>query len=139
MTGLVCLTLLSACTGSGSTSGDDPDPTPAPAPTSGPSAEPTGTDDAGTTLGPGEVLSAHDDGAVVLLAPGEETLLQLAPPWQDAVVEVADPDVVELVPVEFFDDPGFAEYTVLAHVPGRTTLTVDRADGELVSINVVVE
>lgn len=99
----------------------------------------TSPDDEARTLGPGEVLTPNDAGAALRLAPGGEASLHLTPPWQDAVAEVADPAVVELVPVDHFADPGYAEYTVLAHTAGETTITVEGPDGELVQFAVTVE
>lgn len=106
---------------------------PTPGPTSAGTDPGAGTDAPGPetpSFGPGEVLTPEDAGAVLRLGPGEEASLHLTPPWQDAVVGVGDPTVVELVPVEHFADPGYAEYTVLARAAGTTTVDVAGPDGE---------
>lgn len=95
--------------------------------------------DTARTLGPGEVLTPDDAGAVLRLAPGDEASLHLTPPWQDAVAEVADPTVLELVPVDHFADPGYAEYTLLAHAAGETTVTVEGPGAERLELLVTVE
>ncbi|WP_181010016.1 hypothetical protein [Ornithinimicrobium sufpigmenti] len=96
-------------------------------------------DDVARPLGPREVLTPDDTGAELRLAPGDEASLHLTPPWQDAVAEVADPTVLELVPVDHFADPGYAEYTLLAHATGETTITVEGPDGERLQFVATVE
>ncbi len=89
----------------------------------------------------GDVLTNPDSGAVVRLAPGEEAVLRLSPPLQDSTPSIADPGVVELVPVQHFADPGYAEYELLALSPGETTVTVPAAgaDGPGLVVLVVVQ
>lgn len=155
--GLLAVALLAACGDEPSTTGSTQSSTAdhtagdtveqSPTPTSPEGPDPTGTDPAGTasadeesrTLGPGEVLTPDDAGATLRLSPGEEASLHLTPPWQDAVAEVGDPAVVELVPVEHFADPGYAEYTVVGHTVGRTDVTVQQPDGRSLELTVVVE
>lgn len=160
--GLLAVALLSACGGepstTGSTQGSTADQTAgdtveqSPTPTSPAGTDPAGTgpegtdpadtgsaDDESQTLGPGEVLTPEDAGATLRLVPGEEASLHLTPPWQDAVAEVSDPAVAELVPVDHFADPGYAEYTVVARTTGRTDVTVQQPDGASLKLTVVVE
>lgn len=68
----------------------------------------------------GDVLTQADLGSRVHLAPGEEATLRLEPPLQEVAPGVADPAVVELVPVDHLVDPGYAEYQLLAQAPGTT-------------------
>lgn len=142
--GLLALALLSACGGEPSAPGGTVDDTPggtvdqSPTPTTSPEG-PGVPDDEARTLGPGEVLTPDDAGALLRLAPGDEASLHLTPPWQDAVAEVSEPAVAELVPVDHFADPGYAEYTVLAHGAGRAVVTVRQPDGESLELTVVVE
>lgn len=82
-------------------------------------------------LGAGAVLTARDDGAVVHLSPGEEVFLQLAPPWDGALPTSEDDTVVEVVPVEHFADPGYAEFSLLAHGSGETSVRVAGPDEEV--------
>lgn len=110
--------------------------------TSGPA---TTTDDGGTMpedrttdLGPGAVLTPDDDGATLRLRAGEEASLRLPPPWDATPPEVSDPGVVELVPVDHFADPGYAEHGLLALGAGEAVVRVDGPDGT-VEIRVVVE
>jgi hypothetical protein len=130
---------------------------PAPAPTEAPTDAPTsggpmddGSSTPGTTdgqdgtavpaeLGPGALLTNADNGALVRLAPGEEVSLRLTPPLQDGDPDVADPEVLEVVPVQHFADPGYAEYELLALAPGRTTVTVPAADGTVLLVLVLVQ
>lgn len=98
----------------------------------------TMTDDRTTDLGPGAILTPEDDGATVRLAPGQEATLRLPPPWDETPPEVSDGAVVELVPVDHFADPGYAEHGLLALAAGDATVRVDGPDGEL-EIHVVVE
>lgn len=153
--GILAVALLSGCgEGPGApggtpdgTAGGTVDPSPDPTSTEGTSedtaddtADDTSSpDDAARPLGPGEVLTPDDTGAVLRLAPGDEASLHLTPPWQDAVAEVVDPAVVELVPVDHFADPGYAEYTLLAHATGETTITVEGPDGERLEFVATVE
>lgn len=100
-------------------------------------AAPDGSDtsegpDPDQPLGAGSVLTPQDDGAVVHLSPGEEVSLQLAPPWDGALPTSDDPDVVEVVPVDHFTDPGYAEFSLLAHAPGDTTVRVAGLGEEIV-------
>lgn len=100
-------------------------------------AEPTGQV---PELGPGDVLTQDVLGATVRLPVGDEVTVQLAPPLQDATPRVDDPAVVELVPVEYFADPGYAEYTLIARGLGETTVSLVGPDGtEDLLAQVIVE
>lgn len=83
-------------------------------------------------VGAGTVLTPQDGAVVVHLSPGEEVSLQLAPPWDDAEPASDDPDLVEVVPVDHFTDPGYAEFSLLAQAPGDTTVRVAGPGEELV-------
>lgn len=118
----------------------DPDTTSS----SGPGdAAPTRTEAPGGTMadhGPGDILTQDDTGATVRLPPGAEATLQLSPPLDGAEPEVEGGDVVELVPVDHFADPGYAEFQLLAHAPGTAVVTVaDPTGGDPVVLHVVVE
>lgn len=76
----------------------------------------------------GDVLTQDDLGSTVRLAPGEEATLRLEPPLQEVAPTVGDPGILELVPVDHLVDPGYAEYQLLAHAPGMTTVTVAGTD-----------
>lgn len=90
-------------------------------------------------LGAGALLTNADTGALVRLSPGEEVVLRLTPPLQGSQPDAADPEVVEVVPVQHFADPGYAEYELLALAPGRTSVSVTAADGSALLVLVVVE
>lgn len=93
----------------------------------------------GAEAGAGATLTEADHGTTLTLAPGEEATLRLAPPFQDAEPVVDDPSIVELVVVEHFADPGYAEYGVLAGTSGSTTVRAT-ADGQPeFTLQVVVE
>lgn len=95
------------------------------------------TTDAPQDLGPGSVVTAEEDGATVRLAPGEEATLRLAPPWDAAEARSSDPSVVELVPVDHFADPGYAEFTLLARGAGEAQVQIE-GDGSRRTLTVVV-
>lgn len=84
--------------------------------------------------GPGALLTQDDRGAVVRLAPGEEVTLRLDPPRDRDSAQVEDPDVVEVVPVDHLDDPGYAEVTLLALSPGETVVAVGDDDEPLLTV-----
>ena len=92
-------------------------------------------------VGAGAILSNGDSGALVRLSPGEEVVLRLTPPLQDSTPAVADPEVVEIVPVQHFADPGYAEYELVARAPGETRIAARGAgaDGPGVQVVVVVQ
>lgn len=138
--------------------GCDTDGPATPAPTGAPtSGAPVEEDDTGRTaaatdadthtggtgappeLGAGALLTNTDAGALVRLSPGEEVVLRLTPPLQGDEPDVADPEVVEVVPVQHFADPGYAEYELLALAPGRTTVSVAGTDGSTLLALVLVQ
>lgn len=125
---------LSAC----ASTGDAPSATPEPG--AGGSDQSAGSGDtagetsaaATTTDGAtGAVVTAADgplteeaDGATLQLAVGEEVSWQLSSDWEWDQ-PVADGTAVELVPVDYLDDPGFREWLVVATAAGTVTLTVE--------------
>jgi hypothetical protein len=127
---LVCVLLgLSAC-GDGSGSSPAPDE-----PAGGGDQTSVPDDTAAETTGPapgtGATLTAADgplteeaDGARLELAVGEEVSWQLSSDWEWDQPAV-DGTGVELVPVDYFDDPGFREWLVVAAAAGTVTLTVE--------------
>lgn len=88
-------------------------------------------------LGAGAVLTPEDDGATVRLMVGEEVSVQLAPPWDTAEPVSEDADVVEVVRVDHFTDPGYAEFTLLALGTGEARVQV-QAEGEEIGIHLTV-
>jgi hypothetical protein len=66
-------------------------------------------------------ITEADDGARFTLAPGAETSLRLSSDrsWSEPAV---DGDAVELTRVDYFQDPGFSEWTVTAVRPGTATI-----------------
>lgn len=134
-----------------------PPPTSAPAaPTSGATMDPenspgstaTGTgDDTGTTddggtdapvLGAGSIITESASGSLLRLRAGEDAVLRLSPPFMDADPLVDDPAVLELVPVQHFADPGYAEWELRASAPGRASLTAEATDGSVLVVLVEV-
>ncbi|WP_161965161.1 pilus assembly protein N-terminal domain-containing protein [Ornithinimicrobium cerasi] len=128
--GLTLVLLLTGCgesvdEGSAPTSAAPPSVTPGGSATTSP---PTSTGAGMTEHGAGDVLTPADTGSTLRLSPGEEATLRLEPPLQEVAPTAADPGVVELVPVDHLVDPGYAEYQLLAHAAGTTTVTVAGTD-----------
>ena len=80
-----------------------------------------GTGGAATEPAP-EAITAADTGAEVALAVGEELPLRLSSEylWSEPVVEGG---AIELHRVDYFQDPGFSEWTVRGAAPGRATIS----------------
>ncbi|GGK75388.1 hypothetical protein GCM10011509_25120 [Ornithinimicrobium pekingense] len=115
-------------------------------PTTGTEDAPEGTSEAtagGTqqVLTAGALLTNGDSGAVVRLAPGEEVVLRLTPPLQGGTPQVSDAEVLEVVPVQHFADPGYAEFELLAQAAGRARVEVRGAgaDGPVLLLLVEVQ
>jgi hypothetical protein len=104
---LLVLPLLAACGG-----GDDPA---AEQTTSGPGAPVPAPET-------GDAITAADSGREFALARGGETNLRLSSEymWSDPVVEG---DAIELIPVDYLQDPGFREWLVHALGPGTATVS----------------
>ena len=69
------------------------------------------------------VITEVDSGETITLAPGAETPLRLSAEylWGEPVVSG---EVVELVRVDYFRDPGYYEWMVFAQQPGAATVAV---------------
>jgi predicted secreted protein len=125
---LLCLVVaLSACGG-----GDPAEPGVSPdeqAPTSEPEAqggESTATSDeapAGET--PDGTLTEADDGATVEVAVGEQLSWQLTSAEYDWEQPVTDSDAVDVVPVDYLDDPGYQEWLLVGLTAGTAQVTVE--------------
>ena len=92
---------------------------------SAPAGEPGGSTSADTTPPPRQspqVLTEADSGAAIALPTGGETSLRLSSDWvwEEPVV---DGEAVQLVPVNYLQDPGFSEWVVMAVSPGEATIT----------------
>ncbi|GAA4893035.1 hypothetical protein ACFPM3_16875 [Streptomyces coeruleoprunus] len=118
-----------------------PAPEPAPSPT-GATAAPAPTPPPRSTETPGEpaprVLTEADTGSTVTLAPGDRTQLRLTARhrWEGPAVTG---DAVELVPVLFETDPGYAAWDLHAVRTGRAVVTATaRPEGHRVTLTVVV-
>lgn len=80
--------------------------------------------DAGETTPPpraARTITEVDNGKSFTLAPGSETRLRLSGKYEWSEPTVRG-DAVELARVDYFQDPGFSEWTVLAVQPGRATI-----------------
>lgn len=68
-----------------------------------------------------ETVTEVDSGESFTLSPGSETRLRLSGQyvWSEPTVRG---DAVELARVDYFQDPGFSEWTVLAVRPGTATI-----------------
>jgi hypothetical protein len=68
-----------------------------------------------------QVITEADAGESFALTPGSETRLRLSGEyaWSEPAV---DGVAVQLAPVDYFQDPGFSEWTVLAVQPGTATV-----------------
>ena len=68
-----------------------------------------------------QTITEVDSGESFTLAPGSETRLRLSGEyvWSEPTVRG---DAVELARVDYFQDPGFSEWTVLAVQPGTATI-----------------
>ncbi len=121
---------LSAC-GDGSDSSSAPgeaasggDQTSGPQDSAAETTAPTATGTGATLTAADGPLTEEVDGARLELAVGDEVSWQLSSAW-DWDQPAVDGPGVELVPVDYFDDPGFREWLVLAAAPGTVTLTVE--------------
>jgi len=75
---------------------------------------------AGAAPSPREITEA-DSGESFTLATGSETRLRLS--WDYVWSEpTVDGEAVQLARVDYFQDPGFSEWTVLAFRPGTATI-----------------
>jgi hypothetical protein len=89
------------------------------------SEEPSREGGAGETAPPPppapQTITEVDSGESFTLAPGSETRLRLSGEyvWSEPTVRG---DAVELARVDYFQDPGFSEWTVLAVRPGTATI-----------------
>jgi hypothetical protein len=68
-----------------------------------------------------QVITEADSGESFTLAPGSMTSLRLSGEyeWTEPTVEGA---AVQLTRVDYFQDPGFSEWAVIAVQPGRATI-----------------
>ena len=68
-----------------------------------------------------QTITEVDSGESFTLAPGSETRLRLSGKysWSEPTVRG---DAVELARVDYFQDPGFSEWTVRAVQPGTATI-----------------
>jgi hypothetical protein len=68
-----------------------------------------------------QTITEVDSGESFTLTPGSETRLRLSGQyvWSEPTVRG---DAVELARVDYFQDPGFSEWTVLAVQPGTATI-----------------
>jgi predicted secreted protein len=68
-----------------------------------------------------QTITEVDSGESFTLSPGSGTRLQLSGEyvWSEPTVRG---DAVQLVRVDYFQDPGFSEWTVLAVQPGTATI-----------------
>ncbi|HEU4865670.1 MAG TPA: hypothetical protein VFT76_05425, partial [Actinomycetota bacterium] len=73
------------------------------------------------TAPPPQTITEADNGASFTLSPGSGTSLRLSGQyvWSELTLRG---DAVELARVDYFQDPGFSEWTVLAVRPGRATI-----------------
>jgi hypothetical protein len=68
-----------------------------------------------------QAITEVDSGESFTLAPGSETRLRLSGDYLWSEPKVRGP-AVELAPVNYFQDPGFSEWAVLAVRPGTATI-----------------
>ena len=89
-------------------------------PAEGPS--PSTSEPAPVPLQSPQVVTEADSGAAIALPTGGETSLRLSSGWvwEEPVV---DGDAVQLVTVNYIQDPGFSEWIVMAVEPGEATIT----------------
>ena len=90
---------------------------------SGPAEEPSpSTSEPAPPRQSPQVLTEADSGAAIGLPTGGETSLRLSSDWvwEEPVV---DGDAVQLVTVNYLQDPGFSEWVVMAVAPGEATIT----------------
>lgn len=99
----------------------DPRPTGTATPEGDPGELPPGTDDPVSDEPPG-LVTEMDDGATVTLAPGEEVPLRLDNSWEWEEPRI-EGDAVTLAQVDYFQDPGYREWNVVAMGPGEAVLT----------------
>jgi hypothetical protein len=68
-----------------------------------------------------QTITEADSGEAFTLAPGSGTRLRLSGKyvWSEPIVRG---DAVQLTRVDYFQDPGFSEWTVLAVRPGTATI-----------------
>ena len=68
-----------------------------------------------------QTITEVDNGASFTLSPGSGTSLRLSGQyvWSEPTLRG---DAVELARVDYFQDPGFSEWAVLAVRPGRATI-----------------
>ncbi len=66
-------------------------------------------------------ITQRSSGKTFHLAKGESATLRLSNRWHWSTPRVST-DAVELVPVEYFVDPGFREWTIVARARGRATI-----------------
>ena len=68
-----------------------------------------------------ETITEEDSGRSFTLAPGSQTSLRLSGnyAWEEPTVQG---DAVQLARVDYFQDPGFSEWTVLAVQPGTARI-----------------
>jgi hypothetical protein len=67
-------------------------------------------------------ITERDSGASFTLAPGAETNLQLSGDYEWSEPAVSG-DAVQLARVDYFQDPGFSEWVVLAVSAGTATIS----------------
>jgi hypothetical protein len=85
------------------------------------------------TAPPPQTITEADNDASFTLSPGSGTSLRLSGQyvWSEPTLRG---DAVELARVNYFQDPGFSEWAVLAVRPGRATIEArgnpQRADQE---------
>jgi|Tabmets5t2r1_1033131.scaffolds.fasta_scaffold00588_4 predicted secreted protein len=80
-----------------------------------------GAGEAGPPTPAPSTITEADNGESFTLAPGSETSLRLSGKyvWREPTVRG---DAVQLTRVDYFQDPGFSEWTVLAVEPGTATI-----------------
>lgn len=66
-------------------------------------------------------ITYRSSGKTFHLAKGESATLRLSNRWRWSMPRVST-NAVELVPVEYFVDPGFREWTIEARARGRATI-----------------
>ncbi|GAA1183512.1 hypothetical protein GCM10009584_26980 [Ornithinimicrobium humiphilum] len=127
------------------TSGATMDPENSPGSTAIGTGDATGSTGAGTNggtdapvLGAGAIVTESASGSLLRLRTGEDAVLRLSPPFLDAQPQVDVPAVLELVPVQHFADPGYAEWELRASAPGRASLTAEATDGSVLVVLVEV-
>ena len=69
-----------------------------------------------------QAITEVDSGESFTLSAGSETRLRLSGKYEWTEPTVRG-DAVELAPVDYFQDPGFSEWTVLAVQPGTATIS----------------